>query len=71
MKIDCYFSLGCASEDILRKNVTEALDAESVKAEVNYHRIDDDEAERLGLRGSPTVLINGIDPFPSEIGGFS
>ena len=22
-----------------------------------------DDAERLGFRGSPTVLINGVDPF--------
>ena len=71
MKIDCYFSMGCVSEDILRKNIPEALIAEGVEAEVNYHRIGDDEAQRLGLMGSPTILINGVDPFPSDIEGFS
>ena len=71
MKINCYFSPGCASGEIVRKNVPEALAAEGVEAEVNYHRIDDEEAERLGLRGSPTILIDGVDPFPSEISGFS
>jgi len=71
MKIDCYFSMGCASGEILRKNVPEALTAEGTEAEVNYHRIEDEKAEKLGLRGSPTILINGVDPFPSAIGGFS
>jgi hypothetical protein len=71
MKIDCYLSMGCASEEVLRRNVQEALAAEDTEADVNYHRINDDEAEKLGLRGSPTILINGVDPFPSEATGFS
>jgi len=71
MKIECYFSMGCASEENLRKNLTEALAAEGVEAEILYNRIDDEEAERLGLKGSPTILIDSVDPFPSEISGFS
>ena len=71
MKIDCYFSVGCTSDVALEKNLTEALAAEEIEAQVNYLRIDDEEAERLGLKGSPTILIDGIDPFPSEISGFS
>jgi hypothetical protein len=71
MKIDCYFSEGCTSDEILRRNIPAALAAEGVKADVNYHRITDEDAERLGLKGSPTILIDGIDPYPSEIDGFS
>ena len=71
MKIDCYFSMGCASEEILRRNVPEAVAAEGVEAEVSYHRINDEEAVKLGLRGSPTILIDGVDPYPSETSGFS
>ena len=71
MKIDCYLSMGCSSEVALRHNLNEALTAEGAEAELNYHRIGDDEAERLGLKGSPTILINGVDPFPSDIDGFS
>lgn len=26
----------------------------------------DDEATSLGFRGSPTILIDGTDPFPSD-----
>jgi hypothetical protein len=71
MKIDCYFSMDCRSDELLRKNVPEALAAEGIDADINYHRIDDHEATRMGLKGSPTILIDGADPFPSEISGFS
>ena len=33
-----------------------------------------DEAERVGFRGSPTILIDGVDPFANEsdpVGGLS
>ena len=71
MKIDCYFSMGCTSDIQLKKNLPEALAEEGIETEVNYHRIGDDEAKRLGLMGSPTIHINGVDPFPSEMDGFS
>jgi len=71
MKIDCYLSLGCASEDALRKAVSEAIELEAVDAEVKFYRITDKEAEELGLKGSPSVLINGKDIQPVNMQGFS
>ncbi|MBC8412626.1 hypothetical protein H8E50_02995 [bacterium] len=71
MKIDCYISTSCSSEEALTKNITEALQLESVEAEVNIHRIDEVDAIRLKLMGSPSVLINGKDILPGEIPGFS
>ncbi len=71
MKIDCYISLNCISERQLKENVNKAIKLEAVDAEVEFHRIDDTEAERIGLKGSPSVLINGVDIMPGEISGFS
>jgi hypothetical protein len=71
MKIDCYISLGCTSEEPLKENVTQALNLEAVDAEVQIHRINDEEAGRIGLKGSPSILINGIDIMPEDISGFS
>ena len=71
MKIDCYLSIGCASENPLRKNVNQALTLEDIKAEVNFHRITNKDAEKLGLKGSPSVLINGKDIQPINMQGFS
>jgi len=71
MLIDCYISEGCSSEDTLKKNISEAIKLESVVAEVKIHKIDETEAKRLKLMGSPSVLINGEDILPGEIPGIS
>ena len=71
IKIDCYISQGCASEDGLRKNIADALKRESLEAEVAFYRINEIEANELGLRGSPTVLINGVDILPGETSGIA
>ncbi len=62
-EIDCYISEGCGSEDGLKKNIKKALEKELLDAEVTFHRINEKEANELGLRGSPTVLINDVDNF--------
>jgi hypothetical protein len=71
MRIDCYLSLGCGSESTLKDHIEEALELEAVKAEVGFHRTGEKEAGTLGLKGSPSVLINGRDILPGEIPGFS
>ena len=71
MKFDCYLSITCGAEEGLKKNISEALALENIKAEVNFYRITDTEADDLGLKGSPSVLINGEDIQPSDLSGFS
>ncbi len=72
MKIDCYMSLQCGSEGILKENVYAALALEGAKADVSFHRIDDKEAGRLGLKGSPSIFIDGEEVQPlNNITGFS
>jgi len=71
MKIDCYLSLGCASEDALRENIEQALNLEALDADVKFSRITEKEAEELGVKGSPSVLINGRDIQPVNTQGFS
>jgi hypothetical protein len=71
MRIDCYLSPLCGSKENLKENIKRALELEAAKAEVIFSVINEQEAERLGLMGSPSILINGIDILPSEIPGFS
>jgi len=71
LSIDCYLSQGCQSEEALKTNIAAALEKEGIKAEVNFHRINNDEASSLGLSGSPSVFINGIELQPSGTTGFS
>jgi hypothetical protein len=71
MIIDCYISESCSSEEALRENVMEAAELEAVDASVNFRIISETEAERLGLMGSPSILINGKDIISAseEAGG--
>ncbi|HBH60547.1 MAG TPA: hypothetical protein DDX85_02145 [Nitrospiraceae bacterium] len=71
MKIDCYISTSCSSEEALTKIIYESIKLESVDAEVNILKIDEAEAKRLKLMGSPSVLINGEDILPGNIPGIS
>ena len=71
MKIDCYISQGCGSEDALKENIDRALQDEQIQAEVGIHRISDEKAAELKLSGSPSVFINGKELQPSGTIGFS
>lgn len=70
IRIDCYISQGCSSEETLRENIKKALDLEGIEAEVNYHIITDEDAVKMGLKGSPSVLINGEELQPAGVMGF-
>ena len=71
IRIDCYLAQDCASEQALRDNINAALRLETVKAEVSFIRVTESEAEKLGLKGSPSVLVDGQDILPSSLSGFS
>jgi len=71
MRIECYLSPRCSSEEDLRKNINLALIIEKVQAEVSFHRIEDDNAMSLGLKGSPSVFIDGKELQPLRTTGFS
>jgi hypothetical protein len=71
VRIDCYMSLTCGAEEGLRENIAQALDLEGLQSEVQFCRINDIQAATLGLRGSPSVLIEGKDIQPADVAGFS
>jgi len=71
VRIDCYMSLTCGTEEGLTVNISQALDLEGSQAEVQFYRINDMQAATLGLRGSPSVLIDEKDIQPAHVAGFS
>ena len=71
MKIDCYLSPECGSEEGLRENIAKASAIENIEVEINFHRIDDDTAAALRLSGSPSVFVNGKELQPQGSIGFS
>jgi hypothetical protein len=63
LKIDVYMSEICGSYHQLRENLDRALVELNVKADVKYHTVYYDEAVILGIKGSPSLWINGKDAF--------
>jgi hypothetical protein len=66
MKIDCYLSPECASEERLRKNIEEALQLAGLKADLKITRLSQGEARELRVKGSPAIYVNGCNMFPLE-----
>ncbi|MBT2529787.1 thioredoxin family protein [Streptomyces sp. ISL-99] len=55
----------CPNAPLIRERITEALHGRVVPVEwIEVH--DADEAVRQGMSGSPTLLLDGADPFAEE-----
>ncbi len=65
MQITLRYFDGCPNWRIAEARLNEALgDARGPSAGIVLERIQThEEAERVGFRGSPTILIDGSDPF--------
>ncbi len=61
IRIECYIAEGCSSIEALERNIQTALKELSIDADISFRTVSEDEAKRLGLKGSPTVWINGKD----------
>jgi hypothetical protein len=62
--IDLLYVPGCPNLDLARILVELALARTQLRATVRERAVHSlEEAERLGMRGSPTILIDGDDPF--------
>ncbi len=71
LKIGCYLSMSCGSEDALRENILKALDLEKTRGELRFHRIDETRAQALGIHGSPSIFVGGEEVEPLLAPGFS
>jgi hypothetical protein len=64
MDIDLLYVADCPNRTIARARVQIALDRTQLAAVVRELEVQSgEEAARLGMRGSPTILIDGNDPF--------
>jgi hypothetical protein len=69
MKIEILYIEGCPNHEPTERLVRDVLREVGRVAYVTLVRVEDDEAaERLGFRGSPTVRIDGRDvaPLPDD-----
>jgi predicted DsbA family dithiol-disulfide isomerase len=61
VRIECLVAEGCASLASLERNIRKALEEEGMEAEITVKVLGEEEARRMGVPGSPTVLIDGED----------
>lgn len=64
MRIDILYVTGCPNLAAARSRVQEALQDAGASAVVEELEIlTQTDAQRFGMHGSPTILIDGHDPF--------
>ena len=64
MKVQLLYFDGCPHWTVLEKRLREALDLLDDPSTIEYLQVEGEgEAERLRFAGSPSILINGTDPF--------
>ena len=64
MKVQLLYFDGCPNWEIMLSTLREFLGEKSPPVAVDLVRVDTQKtAERWSFRGSPTVLIDGEDPF--------
>ena len=64
MEIDLLYVADCPNHAIAGARVKVALDRAQLTAVVHEREVQSsEEAKRLGMRGSPAILIDGRDPF--------
>jgi len=67
MYVELRYFDGCPNWQIADERLRRALVATHANVDVTYRKVTSPEdAERLGFRGSPTVLVEGHDPFADE-----
>lgn len=67
MRIDLLYVTDCPHADDTRSRVRAALQRAGRAASVHEVAVADaDDAARLGMRGSPTILVDGHDPFATD-----
>jgi hypothetical protein len=58
---------GCPNWQLARKRLTQALERWGDGGEIKFERVETaEDADRLGCRGSPTILIEGSYSFAAE-----
>lgn len=66
MDIEILYVADCPNAGLARERLDAALQASGLDAEVQETEVADAEtAERVGMRGSPTIVIDGRDAVPS------
>jgi hypothetical protein len=65
MKVEVLYFDGCPTYETAAKTLRAVLAEEGLEAEIELVAVNsDEEARRLRFPGSPTIRVDGRDPFP-------
>ena len=66
-KLELRYFEGCPNWKIADERLRQAIRAEDVDCAITYTKVETlEDAQRLRFIGSPSILINGTDPFRTE-----
>jgi len=69
VKIDLLYIAHCPNRQVVRRDLEVALARMGLRAVIRESEVRSaEEATRLGMRDSPTILIDGRDPFVAAAG---
>ncbi len=72
MRVTVLYVERCPHVALAAERVATALDRLGIDAPVLEQLVESEErATALGFGGSPTVLVDGVDPFPARTAGLS
>ena len=68
VRVTLQYVPGCRHRDLIEARLRQTIDRSGAQVEtITAELVDTPEAaERLGFHGSPTILIDGHDPFEDE-----
>lgn len=70
MRVELLYFDGCPSGRVAADNLSEALRRSGNRDEIHHRLVETLEAaEAIGFPGSPTILIDGRDPFAASGAG--
>lgn len=57
----------CPNREVAEARLKEAIAAEGIEEAISYTLVSSiEDAQRMGFVGSPSILVNGVDPFAPE-----
>ncbi len=69
MRVQLLYFDGCPHRTLLEERLREALDLLDDPSTIEHLQVESqEEAERLRFAGSPSILVDGTDPFGSPTG---
>jgi hypothetical protein len=67
MEVVVLYVEGCPNRGLAESRVQIAAERLGLKVEVSSRQVDSAaQATALGFRGSPTLVVDGVDPFPGQ-----